>query len=159
MIEQEARVVAIEEGVAWVEATRGSACSVSSGRGTSALAKLFESRVNQLRVADPIGVRLGDRVVIGIADSSLTRASLLAYLLPLMLLMGSTLLAGSVGVGEGGSALAGILGLLVGLWLAERITDGARGRERYQPVLLHKAFGNGIAMQLNPGVSAPGEIR
>ena len=152
MIEEDARVVAVAPGVAWVETTRKSACgacSASSGCGTSVVAKLFGERAHRLQVADPVGVEIGDTVVIGIADGILTRASLLTYLLPLIGLMAAAFFAQSAGAGEGGSALAGVLGLCAGLWLTARLTGGAAGRERYRPLLLRRAEPPGVL------VSAP----
>ncbi len=87
MIEERARVVAVRPGLAWVVITRRSACGTchaSSGCGTAVVAKLFGDKVNRLQVADTLGVQVGDRVVIGIADSTLTRASPAACRQPVM---------------------------------------------------------------------------
>lgn len=142
VIKEYARVVAVEPGFAWVEIRRRNACtscSVSSGCGTSAISKLFGARLNRLRVLDGIGVEVDDQVVIGIAEGVLTRASLLAYLLPLFLLMLAAYGARTVGAGEGISALAGILGLCLGFWTTGRLTGGTAGREGYRPVLLRRS--------------------
>jgi sigma-E factor negative regulatory protein RseC len=147
MIEERARVVAVRPGFAWVESTRKSACgtcTASSGCGTAVVAKLFGERVNRLQVADNIGVQVGDRVVIGIADGTLTRASLAAYVLPLLALMLAAFLAQSAGADEGGSALFGTLGLGVGLWVTGRLTGGPGGRERYRATLLRRVEPEGI---------------
>jgi len=143
VIEEEALVMVVEPGYAWVETSRRSACgscSASSGCGTSVVAKLFDARVNRLRVTDCIGVEVGDRVVIGIADSVLTQASLLAYLMPLIALMLSAFAAQSAGLGEEISALIGLLGLCGGLWVTGRVAGGAVGGDRFRPVLLRKAL-------------------
>lgn len=111
-------MVAVAPGFAWVESRRRHACascSVSTGCGTSAISKLFRARVNRLLVADDIGVEVDDLVVIGIAEEALTRASLLAYVLPLVVLMLAAGAAQTAGAGEGMSALIGILGLVFGL--------------------------------------------
>jgi sigma-E factor negative regulatory protein RseC len=141
MIEESALVVAVEPGFAWVETRRRSACTscaVSSHCGTSAISKLFGARVSRLRVRDGIGVEVGDRVVIGLAEGALTRASLLAYLVPLIALMLVASAARTAGVGEGLSALAGLLGLCLGLWASGRLTGGAVGRRGYRPLLLRR---------------------
>ena len=142
MIEESARVVAVAPGYAWVDARRRSACvscKVASECSTSAVAKLFGVRANRLRVSDAIGVDVGDLVVIGIAESTLTRASLLAYLFPLFALMLGAYGAQTVGAGEGISALTGILGLCLGMWVAGRRTGAAAGRDAYRPVLLRRS--------------------
>ena len=141
MIEEHAFVEAVGPGIAWVASVRKSACgncAASSGCGTSVMAKLFGERVNRFQVADAVGVQVGERVVIGIADGTVTRASLVAYLLPLLALMLVAFLAQSAGVGEGLSALLGILGLCASLWITGRLVGGAAGRERYRPVVLRR---------------------
>jgi sigma-E factor negative regulatory protein RseC len=147
VIEEDARVLSIETGFAWVETTRRSSCSscsASSGCGTSVVSKLFGERTNRLRVVDDIGVRAGDRVVIGISSSAVTRASLLAYLLPLAALMLGAYAAQVAGAGDEIVALIGIVGLSLGLLVTGRLTGGAASKARYRPVLLHKLGPRGI---------------
>ncbi|MCG6862687.1 MAG: SoxR reducing system RseC family protein [Chromatiaceae bacterium] len=141
MIEENARVVAVAPGYAWVETGRRSACAscaASTHCGTSAVAKLFATRTNRFEVSDGIGVEVDDRVVIGIAEGTLTRASLLAYLLPLVVLTLAAYCAQTAGAEEGLSALAGILGLCLGIWTTGRLTGGTAGREGYRPVVLRR---------------------
>lgn len=141
MIEEQARVLVVGNGFALVETSSRSACgscSSSSGCGTSLVAKLFGERSNRLHVSDAIGVAVGDLVVIGISDGTLIRASLLAYLWPLIALMLAALLAQSAGASEGLGALVGILGLCVGFWTTRRVTGGEAGRVHYRPVLLRR---------------------
>jgi sigma-E factor negative regulatory protein RseC len=142
MIEEGARVVDVAPGLAWVETSRRSACASchsSEGCGTSAVSKLFPARTNRLQVADAIGVEVGDRVVIGIAEDALTRASLLAYLLPLVAMILAAGGAELAGAGEGAGVLLGILGLFLGIWIAGRSSGGAPGSEGYRPLLLRRA--------------------
>lgn len=142
MIEENARVVSVEAGFAWVETARRSSCSgcaASSGCGTSVVAKLFGEGTNRFRVSDGLGVEVGDQVVIGIADSALTRASLLAYMLPLLVLMLTAFAAQTAGAADGIVALVGILGLALGLFVTGLITGGSSAHACYRPVLLHRS--------------------
>lgn len=142
MIEESARVVGVAPGLAWVETSRRAACgacAASQGCGTSVVSKLFAARSNRLQVSDAIGVEIGDQVVIGIADSTLTRASMLAYLLPLVTLILATYTAELAGAGEAFGAMAGILGLCLGIWITGRLTNVAAWSERNRPVLLRKS--------------------
>ena len=154
VIEQDARVVSVEIGFAWVETARRSSCSGcsgSSGCGTSVVAELLGERASRLKVSDGIGVEVGDRVVIGIADAAFTRASLLAYLLPLLMLMLAALAAQTLGVEDESVALIGILGLVLGLAVAGHLTGGASARERYRPALLRRLPPQGIrVLSANP---------
>lgn len=159
MIEEKARVLSVEAGLAWVETTRRSSCSgcsASSGCGTSVVAGIFGERRNRLQVRDPIGVEAGDQVVIGIADSALTRASLLAYLLPLATLMLSAFAAQTAGAGEEMVALVGILGLAIGLLVTGRLAGDASAAGRYRPLLLRRLDSRGIRI---PGPIGTGPSR
>ena len=142
MIEEHGRVVAVGRGFAWVETARKNACgtcSASSGCGTALVAKLFGERNSRLQVCDEIGLEVGDSVVIGIADDTLIRASVLAYLLPLAALIMAAFIAESARAPDELGALVGILGLCAGLWVARRLTVGASGRERYRPMVLRRS--------------------
>ena len=86
MIEEAGRVVEVRDEFAWIETTPMTACnscSARSGCGTPVLAKVLGRRNSPLRVANRIGVVVGDRVVIGIAESGLVRGSFAVYFAPL----------------------------------------------------------------------------
>jgi sigma-E factor negative regulatory protein RseC len=141
MIETPATVVDVKPGVAWVETVRQSACGhcESAGScGTSVLAKLFGAPRSRLRIDDAQGLRLGEQVVIGIPDGTLVRASFVAYLIPLLVLIAAAGLATRLGAGEGAVALTGLAGLGIGLWLSGRLTGGPSARARYRPVLVRR---------------------
>ncbi len=152
MIEEYALVVDAGPGYAWVETNRRSACgscSVGGACGTSVIAKLFGNRRLRFRVHNDLGALPGEQVVIGIPDAILTRASFTAYLLPLLAMLGAALPAQALAMGEGFTALAGLLGLGLGLALAGRA--GNRGRERYQPLLLRRITNRRLPV-VGPGV-------
>lgn len=148
MIEEQATVVAREGDYVWLEAQRASvcgACSVSKGCGTSALASLFGRRAARTRALDPLGVKVGEQVVIGLQEGALVQGSVAVYLVPLLAMLGFALLGEALagqwhaGSGEGLSAVFGIFGLFVGgVWLRGFTRRIARDR-RYQPVVLRRA--------------------
>ncbi len=147
MIQEEARVVSVEQGAAWVETQRKTACqacSVKNGCGTSVLAKLWPAHINQVRVLDKVGVRHGDRVLIAISDRALVKGSLLVYLLPLLLMFAGAFVglawANSFTIADSDimvSAMA-LLGLGAGfVWL--RRWSRLRGAgEEFQPVIVKR---------------------
>ena len=141
VIEETATVVAVTPGHAWVEASRRSACGHcghSDHCGTGALAKLLRHGSNRLCIADPVGLHPGEGVRIAISADTLIRASLIAYLLPLLTLIAAAGLATAGGLAEGTVALLGLVGLGLGLWLSGRLTGGTEGRERYRPSLVER---------------------
>ena len=150
MMEEQGTVVAREDGTVWVETTRRSAChgcGQGAGCGTSLFGRLFSSRPNVLALDDFLGVDVGERVVIGIPDTLLVRASLAAYALPLVTLIAAAGMAEWLGAGDLVVALAGIAGLVAGLLLTGRLTGGADARDHYRPVLLRRL---GVGVQPIP---------
>ncbi len=136
MIEETAVVVAHEPGIAWVETSRRNACgacSQSAGCGSALLSRLFAPGANRLALEDRLGVAIGERVVIGIPDGLLVRASLIAYLLPLLTLVMGAVLAEWWQLAEIEVALTGIAGLGVGIWLTGHLTGGAQGAPALPP--------------------------
>lgn len=146
MIEQEATVVAREGDHVWVEARRQSTCNgcaARSGCGTGALGGWLPGAVTRLRVPDPLGVRPGERVVIGVPEGAVLRGSLLVYLVPLLGLLGGALMGEQLGafLSHTGDALAlagGAAGLLLGFVYARRAGSEGGHRGRTQPVLVRR---------------------
>jgi sigma-E factor negative regulatory protein RseC len=143
MIEQEAAVVAVADGAALVDVPRRSSCS-SCGHGnacgTATIAKLFgNGNSARLRIIDHLGLSAGERVIIGIRSPLIVRASLAAYLLPLLALLAAAGAAEAAGLSDITGAVSGLGGLLIGLWIAGLISGGSGARARFRPVLLRRA--------------------
>ncbi|MBF0255507.1 MAG: SoxR reducing system RseC family protein [Gammaproteobacteria bacterium] len=136
MLEENATVIAVEGGHIWVETQARSACAHcgTDSCSTSVIAKLFNVRRNRLKLANSLGARAGQVVVIGIPDEILVAASLRAYLLPLVGLLAAAFLAEALGLDEMLQVLLAGLGLLAGLALMGGGVTGA-----YQPLLLRLA--------------------
>jgi sigma-E factor negative regulatory protein RseC len=141
MIEAGATVVGRGPGMVEVETVRRSACSgcaSSVGCAPALLGGLFAPGVQRFTAEDPVGAAIGERVLIGIPDGLLVRASLAAYLLPLGALVVAAAIAQSQQVPEPLVAAAGIAGLGAGLWLIGRWTGGSAARRRFRPVVLRR---------------------
>jgi sigma-E factor negative regulatory protein RseC len=142
MIEQPATVVAVADGAALVEVARTSGCAACerAPRCESAtLARLFGNGAStRLRLHDHLGVAPGDQVLVGVRNQTLVRASLVAYLLPVVTLVGSASAAEAAAASDLVSALAGVLGLGIGLALTALVTGGTGARARFRPVLLQR---------------------
>ena len=96
MIEEVAQVVAVEGDTVLCQTQRRSSChscSVKQGCGTSVLAKVVGQRSSQIRIANTLGVKVGDEVVLGIEENALVQGSLLIYTLPLIAMIAAALLA------------------------------------------------------------------
>lgn len=138
MITETGKVVALANDRAWVQTIRTSACQSCSARaacGQRALARVSGGRANQILVANAVGARVGDEVVIGIDEQSLLAASLAVYGGPLLLMILASIAGYRWFGGTDGSAILGALvGLGSGFWWV-RIWQRNRG-DRYEPRLL-----------------------
>lgn len=153
MLEEQGKVVELEEGFAWVETQRKSACgscSVNKGCGTGVVSKVVGKRVNRVRAINEINACVGDEVIIGLYEEALVRGSLALYLAPLIAMLLMALLGGAVGnelqldSNEGLTVVFGLAGLGLGfLWVknfSRRIATDAR----YQPVILRRSQGGAV---------------
>lgn len=147
MLEEQGRVVVVEEGFAWVETQRKSACgscSVNKGCGTGVISKVVGQRTTRVRAINEINAKMGDEIVIGLNDEALVRGSLAVYAAPLLAMLLMALLGDLVGrelqlnSSEGLTVIFGLVGLGLGfLWVrnfSRRIADDVR----YQPVILRR---------------------
>ena len=118
MIEEQGRVLSVEQGAVWVETIRRSACSscqARAGCGQSLLQRLGGgARRGFIRVLDDRSCRVGDEIIIGVPENAVLRGSSLVYMVPLLALFICALLAQAVGAGEPLVILAGFSGLALG---------------------------------------------
>ncbi|HHM05180.1 MAG TPA: Fis family transcriptional regulator [Gammaproteobacteria bacterium] len=149
MIEQGAVVIALEEDLAWVETGRERACGACSANkacGAGLFSKALRIKSPRLRVVNRLRAKVGDEVVIGIDEQALLRASFAAYFMPLVFLLVFALagefLGRPLGFSDGWSALAGLLGLMLGFAWLRRHSHRLRRDPRYQPVVL-RVFASG----------------
>jgi len=147
MIEETGHVVDVQGAYAWIESERTStcgACNVRKGCGTAVLAKVLGQRRLHLRVLNRINARVGDAVVIGIAESSLVRGSLAVYALPLVALFAGAVAGNVLGhyFFPDRSELLAITGasagLVAGLFWLKRFSRLTEADASYQPVILRK---------------------
>ncbi len=122
MVEGTAHVVAVEGNMAWLVPETGSSCggcasaSACGSKGIGTTASRLEARRFQL--VNDVGLRVGERVVVGIRENTLLRASLTAYAIPLATLLSAGALAQWWFGSDLATMLAMFAGLALGLWLA-----------------------------------------
>jgi sigma-E factor negative regulatory protein RseC len=156
MIEERARVVAVEGHLAEVETQRTTACgacSAKGGCGSALLASLFGSRPSRIRVLNRIQAQAGERVIIGLQEAAFLKAAFALYAAPLLAMIagavaGEWLAAGSLSGGAELPSLAGgLLGLAAGLVWARRFSARSGGDASYQAVVLRRDTGADLAVQ------------
>lgn len=141
MLEETGQVVAIEGRYAVIETQRRSACGqchVGDDCGTSVLAGLFSKRRNRVRLKNHLNLSVGDVAVIGINESVLLSTAVLAYMLPLVLMILLAMFASLAGLGDNISFIASMLGLFVGMQVTNRIM-GKKDYQTREIVLLRNA--------------------
>lgn len=142
MIEETATVVAATPDHIWVEARARSACSscgTQDSCATSSVSKWFGMRRQQLRLPNQFASSVGEQVIIGVEDQVMVTASLAAYILPVVLMLGAAIIADVQGMSDKQQAGIALLGLLLGLWGAGVLTSNRRMNRYFQPQLLRRA--------------------
>jgi len=139
MIEESGKIVAIGKDFVWVETMRKSACdacSAKNGCGHRALSRGARAGNTHVRARNQYDLDVGDPVTIGIPEDVLMKGSLVVYLLPLLLMMLSSLTVDGIWSSDGATGLAGIFGLAVGFALVWLFSRRVQNDQRYQPVVL-----------------------
>ena len=142
MIEETATVVAATPDHIWVEARARSACSscgTQDSCATSSVSKWFGMRRQQLRLPNQFASSVGEQVIIGVEDQVMVTASLAAYILPVVLMLGAAIIADVQGMNDKQQAGIALLGLLLGLLGAGVLTSNRRMNRYFQPQLLRRA--------------------
>jgi len=124
MLEETGRVIAVEGRYAVIETQQRSACghcNVGDSCGTSVLAGLFSRRRNRVRLVNHLDLQVGDQAVVGINESVLLSTAILAYLLPLLLMLGFAVTTDLLGYGDQVSFASSMLGLFAGMQITNRI--------------------------------------
>ncbi len=136
MIEEQAKVVAVDGRLAEIVAERHSACGgchVKSGCGTSLIASWLSNRRLVFHLPNDVNAKVGDTVIIGLEEGRLQKGSLLLYALPLGGLLlgaisGERVFLALTWSSELGGVLFGLLGLTAALVAVRRISIAASQR-------------------------------
>lgn len=122
MVEGLAHVVAVEGNLAWLVPEVGSSCggcasaTACGSKGIGTVANRLEARRFQL--VNDAGLRVGERVVVGIRENALLKASITAYVIPLTTLLGAGALAQWAAGNDIITMASMFAGLVLGLGLA-----------------------------------------
>lgn len=122
MVEGIAQVVAVEGNMVWLVPESGSSCggcasaAACGSKGIGTVASRLEARRFQL--VNDAGLRIGERVVVGIRQNTLLKASITAYAIPLATLLAAGALAQWAAGSDTITMIAMLAGLALGLGLA-----------------------------------------
>ncbi len=151
MIEERAEVIEIKGDKLLLQAQVQSACggcAVNKGCGTSVLSKVVGRKFTQFQAVNSVNAKIGDTVVVGIAEDVMVKGSLMIYIVPLLAMLVFAVLADyafaeQIGARDALIAAFSIAGLatgaLVSRWYFGRQTSG----HLYSPVVLRKIIEHG----------------
>ena len=105
------------DGMAEVTVLRGTACGSNCGNCKGCI---YDDKVKTLATNHP-GAKPGQKVVIGSKSYRVLCASILVYIIPMLLMLLGYALAAALGAGEGLSIVVSFLGLLAGAAVTVRI--------------------------------------
>ncbi len=137
MLEETGTVIAIEGRYVVIETRRVSACGhckVGDSCGTSVLAGMFSQSPNHLRLINHLSLSVGDVAVIGINQSVLLMTAVLAYMLPLILMIMFSVLANILTSSDGNNFIFSMTGLFVGMQITNWIV--ADKKHQVQQIVL-----------------------
>ena len=146
MIEERARVIAVENDQLLLEAqTRAvcGGCEAKQGCGTSVLSKWVGRRFTRFQAPNTVNARVGDEVVVGLAEQAMLKGSVLVYLMPLLTMIVSAVLADSLVPVDTAARdllvlIAAIAGFVLMLVASRLFLSSRRNRSQLQPVVIRK---------------------
>lgn len=139
IVEGYARIIAVENGNAWLEPESPPACGGCAAKAGCGTTYFKSGKSRRFALPDDFGARPGELVVVGMRQSSLTRATMIAYLLPVAALMGTAIAASLLGASDGGTAAAAAMGLAAGIALARMAASRLSAQGELSPVFLRRA--------------------
>jgi len=160
MIEERAVVLSVSAGVARVQAIRREACGACSARGacgTSLLDRFLGRRPLEMELDDTIGLSPDEEVIVGVPEEALLISSFLAYIVPLLGLIGAAMIGAEVAQGlapnavEAWSLFAGLAGLVASLFWVRARGRRMAGDPRWRARLMRRvgrASSTSVAVEL-----------
>lgn len=139
VVEGYARVVAVDGATAWLEPEPAGACGGCKAKAGCGTTYLRPKGASRFAVPNDFHARPGEQVVVGIDQSVLTRAALVAYVLPVVALVAAAVGAALLGAGDAGAAMAAGIGLLAGIAVARHRAAAMAARGDLRPVVLRRA--------------------
>ena len=143
MMKEWATVVAWKDGVATLHSeakTSCNSCSARKGCGSHALNQLGPKNAHVMTIASPEPLQPGQRIELGIRESSLLGSALLVYMTPLL---GLFLVAGLFQMlfhSDLAAACGALLGGIGGFIVAKGVSGVFGHREAFQPIILSVAL-------------------
>lgn len=131
----------------WVRTQRQSACEsckLKSGCGQSALSKLSGQKSIEFEVNNALNAKAGDVVILSIPEDGILHASIVMYLIPLLLMVLMVMAAGMAGLSDLLLIGMGSLGFCGGLWIARTYSQKHKDDPRFTPTMTSLALASPV---------------
>ncbi len=113
-----------------------SSCNVVDSCGNGIIEKYFSGKIFATQVRNHLKAKIGDRVIIAIPKSSLTRASTVVYIVPLVAMFVISITAQYIGANENWTILAALTGLAMGLLYTKYYNRKIHSNESFLPKMV-----------------------
>ena len=143
MMREWATVVAWQDGIATLHTeanTSCNSCQARKGCGSHMLNKLGPKNAHVMQIASSKPLAPGQRVELGIKESSLLGSALLVYMTPLFGLFAVAGIFQMLFHSDLAAACGALLGGVGGFIIAKGVSSRYAGREAFQPVILSVAL-------------------
>ncbi|MEE9326625.1 MAG: SoxR reducing system RseC family protein [Cocleimonas sp.] len=140
MIQETAIVSNIKDGYADLIIDSQSACGACASKsscGQSSILNSSPKQKNVLRIYSQLSLQAGDTVIIGIKPNQLLLATVMMYILPLIVFIIFAVIGKYLG-GEHTSILAGLFGLFCGIFFLRKYVSQNKISNQFQPKILNK---------------------
>ncbi len=136
MASEEGVVIRVDASGTWVKTVRSGACESCSSKASCH--SMGGGQEMEVAADNPIGARVGDRVVLRMATASLLKGSFLVYMFPILLLVAGAALGEWIARASGvessvPSAVTGFGALVLGLFLMRTIARRLGEKAEYRP--------------------------
>ena len=146
MIEEQARVIAIDNDQLVLEAqtkTTCSGCEVKQGCGTSVLSRWVGRKFTRFRAPNTVNASVGDEVVVGLEETAMLEGSVFVYLMPLLAMIAFSLLADWLIAADASARdllviSAAVAGFALMLAVSRRYLASSGNRSKLRPVVIRK---------------------
>jgi len=139
MATEEGIVIKLENRTAWVKTTRSSACKSCASKGSCHTEG--QGREMEVEVTNPVGAKIGDRIVLYFETSSLLKAAFLLYLFPVLCMLAGAALGHWLSLKYQfnpslGSAAGGFLCLVLSFMMVKLRGDRMAHKDSYKPRII-----------------------
>lgn len=140
MLEEEGRVIKLEDGYAIIHAERGSSCDGCGAKASCHALGGVEGKVMEMKAVNEIGAKVGDRVKVAIDSLVFLKSSFLVYVVPLIVMIVGGIIGDSYArnhmPGSDPDLVAGgvgVLCLVISFLLIRMWSKTLEKRKEYQP--------------------------